>query len=337
MYKVHQWNVLNTIKVDEGDGRYNVRSDFSLDIANEAWANEGIAIIGLQEICKSSVEQFAASRSIPTTNYKFLDYKGSSYSGSSSTAYDKDIAGCRAASGDNEDDYGLAIISRGTFVDSTLIRNTGAGLMGYGERGIACIKTSYLDRILASCSVHTQFDSNASDPYDVTRIQMAQNESAARSYASSSPAASYLFIPGDYNLSPTNASLAEQPGPIMDAQFHGHNTGLTWPSVSPTKRIDHVYFSKSLKYLTTDTPVCSGPGIATSTSAPIDSRIDNGDHCYIGAVAYETGSQAVAIIPGTPNAGNMLRSNSTVILVGGINLIGLSFITLRRRLNKIAR
>ena len=57
----------------------------------------------------------------PLQNYKFLDYKGSSYSGSNSVAYDKDIAGCRAGSNDSSDDYGLAIISRGEVLDSALI------------------------------------------------------------------------------------------------------------------------------------------------------------------------------------------------------------------------
>ena len=111
VFKVHSWNVLNIDKIDNGNGRYSVRTDFNMAIADNAWSSEDIAILSLQEICKSSVEQFAVENNIPAANYKFLDYKGSSYSGSNSVAYDKDIAGCRAGSNDSSDDYGLAIIS----------------------------------------------------------------------------------------------------------------------------------------------------------------------------------------------------------------------------------
>jgi hypothetical protein len=121
VFKVHSWNVLNIDKIDNGNGRYSVRTDFNMAIADNAWSSEDIAILSLQEICKSSVEQFAVENNIPAANYKFLDYKGSSYSGSNSVAYDKDIAGCRAGSNDSSDDYGLAIISRGEVLDSALI------------------------------------------------------------------------------------------------------------------------------------------------------------------------------------------------------------------------
>lgn len=121
VFKVHSWNVLNIDKIDNGNGRYSVRTDFNMAIADNAWSSEDIAILSLQEICKSSVEEFAVENNIPAANYKFLDYKGSSYSGSNSVAYDKDIAGCRAGSNDSSDDYGLAIISRGEVLDSALI------------------------------------------------------------------------------------------------------------------------------------------------------------------------------------------------------------------------
>lgn len=328
VFKVHSWNVLNVAK----DTERTYRADFSMDVANDAWANENITILSLQEICKSSVEQFAADNAIPAANYKFLDYKGEAYPGSDATAYDVDIASCRAESGDNEDDYGLAILSRGTVLNSKLIRNTGAGLLetGYGQRGIACIKTNYLDRILASCAVHTQFhNSSHPDRYEVTRNQMIQNEAAARNYAfNESPTANYVFLPGDYNLSPTRAGST--PGQIMDAQWHGNNTAPTWPSTNPTTRIDHIYFSKSLQYLTSDTTVCSGPGIVTATSTN-----DNptGDHCYIGAVAYETSTAQAAAqaIPGVPNAGEKLSSSSLLLLLGGTGLVAVSLYSWRRR------
>lgn len=121
VFKVHSWNVLNIDKIDNGNGRYSVRSDFNMAIADNTWSSEDVAILSLQEIYKSSVEEFAVKNNIPAANYKFLDYKGSSYSGSNSVAYDKDIAGCRAGSNDSSDDYGLAIISRGEVLDSALI------------------------------------------------------------------------------------------------------------------------------------------------------------------------------------------------------------------------
>lgn len=324
VFKVHSWNVLNVAK----DTERTYRADFSMDVADDAWSTENITILSLQEICKSSVEQFAADNGVPAANYVFLDYKGAAYTGSSATAYDADVASCQTESGDSGDDYGLAIISRGEVLNSSLIRNTGAGLYGYGERGIACIKTRYLERVLASCGVHTQFDNNATDKLEVTRQQMIQNEANTRAFAeNTTPAADYIFLPGDYNLSP--ADPISNPGLIMNAQWHGHNTDFSFPTTAPDRRIDHIYFSKNLSFLTTDTPVCSGPGIVTATSTD-----DNptGDHCYIGAVAYETSTAQAAAqaIPGVPNAGEQsYRVPQLTILFGSLTVITL--VTLYRR------
>ncbi len=138
---------------------------------------------------------------------------------------------------------------------------------------------------MASCAVHTQFTSGA-NKYLVTRDQMVQNEANARSYAfESGPVADHIFLAGDYNLYPTSGFAYGKPGPIMDAQWHGNNIAPTHPNSAPTGRIDHIYFSKELKYLTTDVPICSGPGIVTTSSVP---TYPNGDHCYIGVVAYGT-------------------------------------------------
>lgn len=65
VFKVHSWNVLNIDKIDNGNGRYSVRTDFNMAIADNAWSSEDIAILSLQEICKSSVEQFAVENNIP--------------------------------------------------------------------------------------------------------------------------------------------------------------------------------------------------------------------------------------------------------------------------------
>ncbi len=338
VFKVHNWNTLNVDKYNNG-GKYNVRTDFDLSIPNDAWSNEGIAIMGFEEICKTSVQQFAATNSIPTANYRFTNYKGSSYAGSNPAAYDIDNNACREQSGDITDEFGFAIIARGTAINSQTYRNTLPARTGYGERGITCVKTNYLDRIIASCATHPQFNSSDPVPSAITQTQLIENEANARDYAyNNAPVADHLFMPGDYNLSPT-FSVAK-PGPIMDQQWQGHNTDLTYPSLNPNRRIDHIYFSKSLQYLTTDTTLCSGVGIVNGTSSP---TYPDGDHCYIGAIAYEVNPTAADVkqdpitatsqrIPGAPKAGDIVNNSVTPLISAAVLVsAGVSYLLYRRR------
>ena len=74
LFKIHQWNALDVAKFGTDD--YRPRADFNMNITAEAWNNENITSIGLQEICQSTVDSFAAANSISSGNYQFLDYQG---------------------------------------------------------------------------------------------------------------------------------------------------------------------------------------------------------------------------------------------------------------------
>lgn len=337
VYKVHHWNALNVDKVRDVNDEYNVRTDFNLDIANDAWQNEKITALSLNEICKSSVDELAVASGIDTANYEFMDYQGRT------SSYVIDNAACARSSGQNNDKFGQAILLRGAPIEKQTFRNTGVAAGAGGNRGLSCVKTTLAGKVLASCTMHTAFDvSTADDRFEITRQQVRQNETNARAFAEGGTVADHLFLPGDYNLSTYEANnrgvnpqpaSANNPDIVLSDYFHGFNTQFTFPSLSPNRRLDYIYADKSLQYTENTTAVCTGPGMADEDS--LGTQNYTGDHCYIGAIFYKAGATSATSpgvgqpVPGVPNAGNRLSRNSYIALIAGAGLMSTSIIAWR--------
>lgn len=339
VYKVHHWNALNVDKIRDNNDEYNVRTDFNFDIANEAWQNENITALSLNEVCRTSVEGFAAANGISSANYEFMDYQGSS------SSYVVDNAACAASSGVSDDKFGQAMILRGTPIEKQTYRNTGIAAGAGGNRGLSCVKTTLDNKTLASCTMHTAFDvAGADDRFEITRQQVRQNEINARSFAQNGTIADHLFLPGDYNLSTYEANnrgvnpapaSANNPDIVLSDYFHGYNTNFTFPSVTPNRTLDYIYASTSLRYASNTPPICSGSGITNANS--IDTPNYTGDHCYIGAIFYTTSNPSPnptsqSIIPGAPKAGDIVNNSvSPLVTAAVIVSSGVSYLIYRRR------
>lgn len=315
VFKIHQWNTLDVNKVS--DGVYNPRPSFNMTIPDNSWSQEGITGVGFQEVCQSTVDKFASDNGISSGNYQFLNYQGST---SDWQTYND---ACEARSAVNNDQFGIAIFLRGTPIDKQTMRYSGPAYSTYGERGVACVKTSYLDRILTACTQHTDFvKSDPVDRFVITRAQTQQYREFAESFANSGTVANYIFLPADYNLSPDwkingtspVGSPMNDPNFLFADEYHGYNVGNTHSTNSPIIRIDHIMFSKSLSYATNTAPLCSGPGLAVQGAVPGE-FYPTGDHCYIGSIAFETDDTPPPTtpgntnIPGTPNAGDRLTNS----------------------------
>lgn len=335
VFKIHQWNALDVAKFGTDD--YRPRADFNMNIVAEAWNNENITSIGLQEICQSTVDSFAAANSISSGNYQFLDYQGNT---NAWLVYNE---ACQTKSGITGDKLGLAIFLRGDPLDKQTFRFTGSAASSWGQRGVPCVKTRYLDRVITACTEHTDFRLNEQDRFAVTRAETLQYRDFAETVAASGVKNDYILLPADYNLSPDWPASPDSgaPGnPINDPNnlladgYHGYNVGKTNPTKAPVIRIDHIMFSKSLNYASNTVPLCSGTGIVVEGSVP---SYPSGDHCYIGSVAYESdrGNESPGgqkVVPGTPKAGDIVNNSFTPIIGASILVTaGVSYTIYRRK------
>lgn len=354
MFKIHQWNLLEIAKHDDDNNgsfeSYVARPDFDMTIPSQAWSQEGITSVSFQEICRSTADAFAAANNINATNYQFIDYQGNT------SDYLVQKGACQTKSGIANDTFGIVVFLRGDPISKQTFRYTGSAASSYGQRGVPCVKTRYQERVLTSCTQHTEFRNNAQDRFAVTRAETIQFRDFAESFAASSTASDHIFLPGDYNLSPiwrvngnngSTGSPLNDPNVLLGEKYHGYNIGATSGTISKYFRIDYIFMDWGLQHVEGVEPVCEGIGITDENSSP---AYPNGDHCYIGEVGYELGLlntnppssqdnidtendasvQNKNGIPGVPNAGNKLH-DKTVLLVAGVGLVASASALLKRR------
>ena len=334
LFKIHQWNALDVAKFGTDD--YRPRADFNMNITAEAWNNENITSIGLQEICQSTVDSFAAANSISSGNYQFLDYQGNT---NDWLVYNE---ACQTKSGITGDKVGLAIFLRGDPLDKQTFRFTGSAASSWGQRGVPCVKTRYLDRVITACTEHAEFRLNEQDRFAVSRAEAIQYRNFAETVAASGVKNDYIFLPADYNLSPdwpaspdsgASGNPINDPNNLLADRYHGYNVGKTNPTKAPVVRIDHIMFSKSLNYASNTVPLCSGTGIVVEGSVP---SYPSGDHCYVGSVAYEVQPNSAdsqeQTIPGVPKAGEIINNSIAPLLAAAFFIItGAAYLLYYRR------
>lgn len=291
MYKNHQWNLLEIAKYDaDKNGTYETfkpRADFSMSIPNKAWATEGVTSMSFQEICRTTAERFATNNGISNNNWLFVSYRGYS------NAYKQQDNTCATKNQIWGDQFGIAVYLRGTPIKKQEFRWSGAAASAYGNRGFPCVKTRYLGKVLAACTIHTEFQNNAADRFWITRAETMQFYYFAQNFAQSSTPADHTFFQGDFNLSPkwhvnskkdSKGSAQNNPQSIIGNGYHGYNVGTTTATVNKYMRIDYIFADNKLIVIPDSVPLCKGVGIVTAKSA---AAYPGGDHCYIGTTFFE--------------------------------------------------